>query len=168
MLDGGRARRGSSSGAGRTGPSRRPMGIMARLPEVWNAGDYNRNTGFRKTSQSVRFSITMPDTGWQKSSTTRSKQTLLKDATMSMKNSLIFDPTLSEEELRGFSRTVAEIEWLTVILVLLYQVIFSPGPEASVEPRARHAALRRLRARASTTSTSIARKATGRSRSRRG
>ena len=48
-----------------------------------------------------------------------------------MKNSLIFDPTLSEEELRGFSRTVAEIEWLTVILVLLYQVIFSPGPEAS-------------------------------------
>ena len=50
---------------------------------------------------------------------------------MSMKNSLIFDPTLSEEELRGFSRTVAEIEWLTVILVLLYQVIFSPGPEAS-------------------------------------
>ena len=48
-----------------------------------------------------------------------------------MKNSLIFDPTLSAEELRGFSRTVAEIEWLTVILVLLYQVVFSPAPEAS-------------------------------------
>ena len=48
-----------------------------------------------------------------------------------MKNSLIFDPTLSEEELRGFSRTVAEIEWLTVILVLLYQVVFQPDPEAS-------------------------------------
>src|SRR5687768_17550856 len=48
-----------------------------------------------------------------------------------MKNSLIFDPTLSAEELRGFSRTVAEIEWLTVILVLLYQVVFAPGPEAS-------------------------------------
>jgi diguanylate cyclase (GGDEF)-like protein len=48
-----------------------------------------------------------------------------------MKNSLIFDPTLSAEELRGFSRTVAEIEWLTVILVLLYQVVSSPGPEAS-------------------------------------
>lgn len=48
-----------------------------------------------------------------------------------MKNSFVFDPTLSDEELRGFSRTVAEIEWLTVILVLLYQVIFSPGPEAS-------------------------------------
>lgn len=48
-----------------------------------------------------------------------------------IKNSLIFDPTLSAEELRGFSRTVAEIEWLTVILVLLYQVVFSPPPEAS-------------------------------------
>jgi len=48
-----------------------------------------------------------------------------------MKNSLIFDPTLSDEELRGFSRTVAEIEWLTVILVLMYQVVFAPGPEAS-------------------------------------
>ena len=46
-------------------------------------------------------------------------------------NSLIFDPNLSAEELRGFSRTVAEIEWLTVILVLLYQVVFTPGPEAS-------------------------------------
>ena len=46
-----------------------------------------------------------------------------------MKNSLIFDPNLTDEELRGFSRTVAEIEWLTVILVLLYQVIFAPGPE---------------------------------------
>lgn len=46
-------------------------------------------------------------------------------------NSLIFDPTLSAEELRGFSRTVAEIEWLTITLVLLYQVVFSPSPEAS-------------------------------------
>ncbi len=49
-----------------------------------------------------------------------------------MKNSLIFDPTLSQEELRGFSRTVAEIEWLTVILVLLYLAVLSPGTEASV------------------------------------
>jgi diguanylate cyclase (GGDEF)-like protein len=48
-----------------------------------------------------------------------------------MNNSLIFDPTLSDDELRGFSRTVAEIEWLTVVLVLLYQVVYSPGPEAS-------------------------------------
>ena len=46
-----------------------------------------------------------------------------------MKNSLIYDPTLSQEELRGFSRTVAEIEWLTVILVLLYVAVLSPGPE---------------------------------------
>jgi diguanylate cyclase (GGDEF)-like protein len=46
-------------------------------------------------------------------------------------NNLIFDPTLPDEELRGFSRTVAEIEWLTIVLVLLYQVVFSPGPEAS-------------------------------------
>lgn len=46
-------------------------------------------------------------------------------------NSLIFDPTLSAEELRGFSRTVAEIEWLTVTLVLLYQVVFSPAPDAA-------------------------------------
>ncbi len=47
------------------------------------------------------------------------------------KHSLIFDSTLSAEELRGFTRTVAEIEWLTLVLVLLYQVMFSPGPEAS-------------------------------------
>ena len=46
-----------------------------------------------------------------------------------LKTRLIFNPTLSNEELRGFSRTVAEFEWLTVILVLLYQVVFSPAPE---------------------------------------
>lgn len=49
-----------------------------------------------------------------------------------MKNSLIFDPSLSKEELRGFSRTVAEIEWLTVILVLLYLAVLSPGGDNSV------------------------------------
>jgi diguanylate cyclase (GGDEF)-like protein len=48
-----------------------------------------------------------------------------------MRNSLIFDPTLTDEELRAFSRTVAEIEWLTVILVLLYQVIVDPDPETT-------------------------------------
>jgi diguanylate cyclase (GGDEF)-like protein len=47
------------------------------------------------------------------------------------RNSFIFDPTLSEDELQGFSRTVAQIEWLTVILVLLYQVVASPSPEAA-------------------------------------
>ena len=50
----------------------------------------------------------------------------------SLKNSLIFDPTLSQEELRGFSRTVAEIEWLTVILVLLYLAVLAPGAEAAL------------------------------------
>jgi diguanylate cyclase (GGDEF)-like protein len=42
-----------------------------------------------------------------------------------------FDPTLSSDELRGFSRTVAEIEWLLLILVMLYQVVLVPEPEAS-------------------------------------
>ena len=45
---------------------------------------------------------------------------------------MFFDPTLSAEELRGFSRTVAEIEWLLLILVMLYQVVLAPDEEASV------------------------------------
>ena len=49
-----------------------------------------------------------------------------------MKTNLIFDPAMSGEELRGFSRTVAQIEWLTALLVLLYQVVFLPGPEATL------------------------------------
>jgi hypothetical protein len=36
-----------------------------------------------------------------------------------MHSQLIFDPALSSEELRGFARTVAEIEWLLLILVML-------------------------------------------------
>lgn len=48
-----------------------------------------------------------------------------------MRTSLFFDPTLSTEELRGFSRTVAEIEWLLLILVMLYQVVLAPDPESS-------------------------------------
>ncbi|HXF67810.1 MAG TPA: GGDEF domain-containing protein [Burkholderiales bacterium] len=48
-----------------------------------------------------------------------------------MKTELLFDPALSAEELRGFARTVAEIEWLLLILVLLYQVVLVPGEEAS-------------------------------------
>lgn len=39
-----------------------------------------------------------------------------------MKSNLIFDPKLSREELKGFSRTIAEIEWLLLILVLVYQL----------------------------------------------
>jgi diguanylate cyclase (GGDEF)-like protein len=48
-----------------------------------------------------------------------------------MQTQLIFDPALSAEELHGFSRTVAEIEWLLLILVMLYQVVLGPGEEAS-------------------------------------
>ena len=48
-----------------------------------------------------------------------------------MNLSRIFDPALSAEELRGFTRTVAEIEWLMLILVLLYQVVRPLDEEAS-------------------------------------
>ncbi|HSF20627.1 MAG TPA: GGDEF domain-containing protein [Burkholderiales bacterium] len=48
-----------------------------------------------------------------------------------MNLSRIFDPALSAEELRGFTRTVAEIEWLMLILVLLYQVVLPLDQEAS-------------------------------------
>ena len=48
-----------------------------------------------------------------------------------MQTQLIFDPALSTEELRGFSRTVAEIEWLLLILTMLYQVVLAPNEEAS-------------------------------------
>ena len=48
-----------------------------------------------------------------------------------MNLSRIFDPALTTEELRGFTRTVAEIEWLLLILVLLYQVVFPLDEEAS-------------------------------------
>ena len=48
-----------------------------------------------------------------------------------MQTQLIFDPALSTEELRGFSRTVAEIEWLLLILTMLYQVVLAPDQEAS-------------------------------------
>ena len=44
---------------------------------------------------------------------------------------LIFDPALSAEELRGFTRTIAEIEWLLLILVLLYQVVLTPDEEVA-------------------------------------
>jgi hypothetical protein len=52
------------------------------------------------------------------------------------KQSFIFDPALSEEELRGFSRTVAEIEWLTVSLVLLYlQSVMERADQALYESK---------------------------------
>ncbi|MEK6591934.1 MAG: GGDEF domain-containing protein [Pseudomonadota bacterium] len=48
-----------------------------------------------------------------------------------MQINLSFDPKLSAEELRGFARTVAEIEWLLLILVLLYQTVVLPATEAA-------------------------------------
>lgn len=49
-----------------------------------------------------------------------------------MASNLIFDPNLSAEELRGFSRTVAEIEWLLLVLVLLYHHVLVPDPESGI------------------------------------
>ncbi|MBM3343066.1 MAG: GGDEF domain-containing protein [Betaproteobacteria bacterium] len=48
-----------------------------------------------------------------------------------MKSNLIFDPELSREELKGFSRTIAEIEWLLLILVLVYQLKAVPDEFAA-------------------------------------
>ena len=48
-----------------------------------------------------------------------------------MQTSLIFDSGLAADELRGFARTVAEIEWLLLILVMLYQVVLAPDEESS-------------------------------------
>ncbi len=48
-----------------------------------------------------------------------------------MNSNYIFDPTLSNDELRGFTRTIAEIEWLLLILVLLFQLALSPDPVSS-------------------------------------
>jgi diguanylate cyclase (GGDEF)-like protein len=48
-----------------------------------------------------------------------------------MQSHLIFDPQLSADELRGFARTVAEIEWLLLILVLLYQLVLAPDEVAA-------------------------------------
>jgi diguanylate cyclase (GGDEF)-like protein len=39
-------------------------------------------------------------------------------------------PTIEQEELRGISRTVAEIEWLLLILVLLYLAFGGPAVES--------------------------------------
>lgn len=48
-----------------------------------------------------------------------------------MKNDFVFDPDLSREELKGFSRTIAEIEWLLLALVLVYQLKQVPDQIAS-------------------------------------
>ena len=46
-------------------------------------------------------------------------------------SNLVFDPDLSAEELRGFSRTVREIEWLLLVLVLLYHAVLTPDDESA-------------------------------------
>ena len=42
---------------------------------------------------------------------------------------LTFDSELSRAELRGFARTVAEIEWVLLVLVLLYQLALAPDQD---------------------------------------
>ena len=44
---------------------------------------------------------------------------------------LIPDPVVSSDELRGYSRTIAEIEWLLLVLVLLFQLVLAPDQESS-------------------------------------
>ncbi|MBI4206849.1 MAG: GGDEF domain-containing protein [Betaproteobacteria bacterium] len=48
-----------------------------------------------------------------------------------MFSNLVFDSDLSAEELRGFARTVREIEWLLLVLVLLYHAVLVPDHESS-------------------------------------
>ena len=44
--------------------------------------------------------------------------------------------SIEHEELRGISRTVAEIHWLLLILVLLYLIFGGPRPDADGESEA--------------------------------
>jgi diguanylate cyclase (GGDEF)-like protein len=48
-----------------------------------------------------------------------------------MMSRFIFNPDLSREELKGFSRTIAEIEWMLLILVLVFQLQQVPDPIAA-------------------------------------
>src|SRR5689334_13025194 len=41
------------------------------------------------------------------------------------------NPVITAEELRGYSRTIAEIEWLLLVLVMLYQLVLAPDQESS-------------------------------------
>lgn len=49
-----------------------------------------------------------------------------------MTSRLIFDPALSADDLRGFSSTIAQIEWLSISLVLLYLGVTQPPPEVGL------------------------------------
>ena len=48
-----------------------------------------------------------------------------------MNSKFTFAPDLSAAELRGFTRTLAEIEWLLLILVLLFQLVLAPDQISS-------------------------------------
>lgn len=43
-------------------------------------------------------------------------------------------PSFDQDEIKGFSRTVAEIEWLLLVLVLLYLVVAGPQDENESRP----------------------------------
>ena len=43
-----------------------------------------------------------------------------------------FSPTPEQDELRGFARTIAEIEWLLLVLVLVYLVAVGPEGESGI------------------------------------
>jgi diguanylate cyclase (GGDEF)-like protein len=49
-----------------------------------------------------------------------------------MRQELSEKPSLEQEELRAISRTVAEIEWLLLVLVLLYQVFGGPKDDGQI------------------------------------
>jgi diguanylate cyclase (GGDEF)-like protein len=51
---------------------------------------------------------------------------LVMESGEKMRQELTEMPSLEQEELRAISRTVAEIEWLLLVLVLLYQVFGGP------------------------------------------
>lgn len=48
-----------------------------------------------------------------------------------MANRRLIPPDINADEIKGFSRTIAEIEWLLVILVMLYQVVQNPNSESA-------------------------------------
>ena len=43
-----------------------------------------------------------------------------------------FSPTAEQDELRGFARTIAEIEWLLLVLVLVYLVAVGPEGDSGI------------------------------------
>lgn len=56
----------------------------------------------------------------------------MKSQGNTMAQEIIKKTTIEQEELRGIARTVAEIEWLLLILVLLYQSFGGPNEEGRI------------------------------------